>query len=90
MAVACVQSVLDENGTEVVPFKAYLYYVDNGNHIRVVVKTGNTWSSSVRIRNEHRVDNASQITALAAGTRNHLFFKAPGQRDPHHAVVNRD
>ncbi|KAK4136041.1 hypothetical protein BT67DRAFT_230038 [Trichocladium antarcticum] len=60
--------------------KTYLYYVDNSDQIRVLVKSNGTWGSSAAVAGAHaRIDPSSQLTVVPASNGNHLFYLAMGE-----------
>ncbi|KAK4167521.1 hypothetical protein QBC43DRAFT_367570 [Cladorrhinum sp. PSN259] len=59
--------------------KVYLYYTDNSNQIRVIVKSNGKWGTSGAVASAHSpVDDSSQITVVPAKNGNHLFYIAKG------------
>ncbi|EAQ91831.1 hypothetical protein CHGG_00066 [Chaetomium globosum CBS 148.51] len=73
--------------------KAYVYYVDTTQSIRVVVRddtvTSPAWSSSRAVQAPSQVDDASQITVVPSPKGNHIFYVGVGQGKQfkfHHAI----
>lgn len=69
--------------------KAYLYYVDTSDSIRVVIRTGTTWGPSRAVQAPSQVDEVSQITVVPSAKGNHIFYIGSGQGKQfkfHHAI----
>lgn len=58
--------------------KAYLYYVTARNELEKIVKSDisnpKSWGSNDTIKTSKKVHAESQITVVAAGGQNHIFF----------------
>lgn len=73
--------------------KAYLYYVDNSDQLRVIVKSNGNWGASSAVAHAASpVEPGTQLTVVAAPNGNHIFYVGKGQAAKfqfHHVIDPR-